>query len=104
MILLKIQPEYQRKFLRITGPPGVEKSISAQLLGKIYGFVYYETDCFRQLQNPYIPLDAENPTYAQDYQKALKGEGLEDRKKICDTANEGTNELLSGKEFDIENG
>jgi len=98
----KIQPEYQGKFLWITGPPGLGKSTSAQLLGRNHGFVFYESDCFGNIKNPYIPTDAENPSMAQVHQKALKGEGLERRRKICNAANAAFMELLSGKEFDIE--
>ena len=43
------------------------------------GFVYYEADCFANLKNPYIPLDAKDPSLAQMKQKKLK-EG--DRNKI----------------------
>jgi len=98
----KIQPEYQGKFLWITGPPGLGKSTTAQLLGRNHGYVFYESDCFGSIKNPYIPLNAENPTIAQIYQKALKGEGLERRRKICNAANAEFMELLSGREFDIE--
>ena len=98
----KMQPEYQGKFLWITGPPGLGKSTSAQLLGRNHGYVFYESDCFGNIKNPYIPLNAENPTMAQVHQKALKGEGLERRRKICNATNAAFMELLSGKEVDIE--
>ena len=98
----KIQPEYQGKFLWITGPPGLGKSTSAQLLGRNHGYVFYESDCFGNIKNPYIPTDAENPSMAQVHQKALKGEGLEKRRKICNATNAAFMELFSGKEFDIE--
>merc|ERR1712027_30625 len=71
----KIQPEYQGKFLWITGQPGLGKSTSAQLLGRNHGYVYYEGDCFPTTRNPYIPKDAENPSMAQVHQRVLKGEG-----------------------------
>merc|ERR1712212_1389074 len=59
------------------------KSTSAQLLGRNHGYVFYESDCFGNIKNPYIPTDAENPSMAQVHQKALKGEGLErGRKRI----------------------
>merc|ERR1712083_11632 len=99
----KVQPEYQGKFLWITGQPGLGKSTSAQLLGRNHGYVYYEGDCFANLKNPYIPTDAENPSMAQVLQKALKGEGMEKRKAICKKCNDSFMELMSGKEFDIEN-
>ena len=98
----KIQPEYQGKFLWITGPPGLGKSTSAQLLGRKHGYVFYESDCFENIKNPYIPTDAENPSIAQVHQKALKGEGLERRREVVKAANAAFTELFSGKEFDIE--
>merc|ERR1712142_1102284 len=99
----KIQPEYQGKFLWITGQPGLGKSTSAQLLGRNHGYVYYEGDCFSTTRNPYIPKDAENPSMAQVHQRVLKGEGLERRREICAAANNEFMELGSGKEFKIEN-
>jgi len=98
----KIQPEYQGKLLWITGPPGLGKSTSAQLLGRNHGYVFYESDCFGLIKNPYIPTDAENPTMAQVHQRALKGEGLERRREICSAANVAFMDLFSGKEFNIE--
>ena len=65
----KIQPENQGKFLWITGPPGLGKSTSAQLLCRTAGYVYYEADCFNNCKNPYIAPDVENPTLAQVHQK-----------------------------------
>jgi len=79
----KLQPNVKGKFLWITGPPGLGKSTSAQLLCKLHGYVYYESDCFDGCKNPYIPPDVENPSMAQLMQRPLKGEGLEERKKIC---------------------
>ena len=55
------------------------------------GFVYYEMDCFHQLRNPFIPLDVEDPTLYQEYQRNLTGEGREER----ETFSEG-----NGKAFD----
>ena len=98
----KIQPEYQGKFLWITGPPGLGKSTSAQLLGRNHGYVFYECDCFENIKNPYIPTDAENPSIAYVHQKALKGEGLERRREICKAANAAFTDLFSRKEFNIE--
>ena len=42
----KEQPENLGKFLWITGPPGLGKSTTAQLLARNAGYVYYEADCF----------------------------------------------------------
>ena len=48
-------------------------------------------DCFRVLRNPYIPLDVPNPTMAQEYQRKLTGEGIQERKAITE---KGTNILF----------
>ena len=49
----------------------------------ISGFVYYEVDCFCQLRNPYIPLEAEKPTMQQEFQRNLTGEGREERRRVA---------------------
>ena len=78
----KLQPENQGKLLWLTGPPGLGKSTSAQLLAKNHGYVYYEGDCFKSCKNPYIPVDAPDPSMAQVKQRQLKGKGLEERMKV----------------------
>jgi len=98
----KIQPEYQGKFLWITGPPGLGKSTSAQLLGKTAGYVYYEADCYGSCRNPYIPVDVPNPSIAQVNQNPLQGEGLEERKEISRMGTESFMKMFSGEEYDIE--
>ena len=79
-----LQPDHQGRLIWLTGPPGTGKSTSAQLLGRLHGFVYYEVDCFLQLRNPFIPLDVPNPTMMQDSQRVLEGEGRDERKAVCD--------------------
>merc|ERR1719219_1703015 len=74
----KIQPENQGKIIWLTGAPGMGKSTSAQILARNHGYVYYEADCFGACRNPYVPLDAENPSMAQMYQKPLRGQGDEE--------------------------
>ena len=69
--------------LSATGPPGFGKSTTAQLLSREHGYVYYEGDCFFGLRNPYIPADVENPSLAQTRQRMLVGEGLEERREVC---------------------
>ena len=71
----KVEPERQGRLIWITGPPGLGKSTSAQLLSREHGYVYYEGDCFFNLKNPYIPPDVENPSVAQVKQRKLVGEG-----------------------------
>lgn len=69
----KFQPENQGKLIWISGPPGSGKSTTGQLLARKNGFVYYEADCHFNHANPYVPLDVENPSMAQNMQKHLKG-------------------------------
>ena len=68
----KLQPENQGKLIWISGPPGSGKSTTGQLLARKNGFVYYEADCHFNHANPYVPLDVENPSMAQNMQKHLK--------------------------------
>ena len=80
----KVEPERQGRLIWISGPPGLGKSTSAQLLSREHGFVYYEADCFFGLRNPYIPPDVENPTMAQGRQRKLVGEGAAERKQTLE--------------------
>merc|ERR1719309_127103 len=98
----KIQPEYQGKLLWLTGPPGLGKSTSAQLLGRNHGYVYYEADCFGSCRNPYISPNVENPSMAQISQKPLKGEGIAERREICKKIMEFFDQLIEGKETNKE--
>ena len=63
----------------LAGCPGLGKSTSAQLLGRDHGYVYYEADCFLSLKNPYIPVEAEEPSLALMNQRKLVGEGAAER-------------------------
>jgi len=98
----KIQPDILGKFLWITGAPGLGKSTSAQLLCRNSGYVYYEADCFGSCKNPYIPPDVPDPSMAQVYQKALKGEGLEERKELIKRSIPVFADMMSGKDYDKE--
>ena len=80
----KVEPERQGRLIWISGPPGLGKSTSAQLLSREHGFVYYEADCFFGLRNPYIPPNVENPTMAQGRQRKLVGEGAAERKQMIE--------------------
>ena len=86
----------------LTGPPGLGKSTTAQLLGKTAGYVYYEADCFGTCKNPYIPVDVPNPSMAQVNQKPLRGDGLEERRELCKSVNDTWMKLSDGEEYDIE--
>ena len=93
----KIEPERQGRLIWITGPPGLGKSTSAQLLSREHGFVYYEGDCFFGLRNPYIPPDVENPSLAQVKQRKLVGEGVDERKKMVEKVMAEYSALLKGE-------
>jgi len=95
----KIQPEYQGKLLWISGPPGLGKSTTAQILGKMAEWVYYEADAFMSMVNPYIPLDVEDPSMAQMKQKPLKGLSKE-RIDIIKTAVGAWLSMSKGGKFD----
>ena len=59
-------------------------------------FVFYEVDCIINMRNPYIPLSANNPTMAADFQRTLTGEGSEERKEIFKKAIASWRNLLKG--------
>ena len=54
------------------GPPGAGKSTSAQLFGRNHGYVYYEADCFMNQVNPYVDLNADDPTLELGIQTPMK--------------------------------
>ena len=80
----RLQPENQGRLVWFTGPPGLGKSTTAQLLARNSDYVYYEADCFFSCRNPYIPVDVPEPSMEQINQRPLKGEGLEQRKQVCE--------------------
>ena len=98
----KIQPERQGRLIWITGPPGLGKSTSAQLLSREHGYVYYEGDCFFGLRNPYIPPDVENPSLAQAKQRKLVGEGDVERKKMVEGVTTQYKAMMKGDAWDSE--
>ena len=98
----KVQPENQGKLIFISGAPGSGKSTTALKLAKKEGFVYYEGDGFIFLRNPYIPLDAEEPSLATSKQKRIRGLSKKDLFtyegfwKLCDDMMKGD---LTEQEF-----
>lgn len=49
------------------------------------------------MRNPYIPLDVSNPTLAQDLQRTLTGDGVRERREVCDKALASWTRLLKGE-------
>ena len=98
----KVEPGRQGRLIWITGPPGLGKSTSAQLLSRDHGYVYYEGDCFFGLRNPYIPPDVENPTMAQRLQRKLVGEGAAERKKTVEKIQDSFRAMIKGEAWDRE--
>ena len=78
------------------------KSTTAQLLARDHGYVYYEADCWGSIRNPFVPLDAENPSMAQFKQKNLRGPGLEERKAVIAESKETWINCMSGKDYDAD--
>jgi len=97
-----IQPDVPGKILWFSGAPGMGKSTSAQILARNDGYVYYEADCFASLKNPYVPLDAEDPSLAQIKQRLLKGPGVKERSEMAKTAGSMFGNIIAGKEYDKE--
>lgn len=96
----KAEPERQGRLIWITGPPGLGKSTSAQLLSREHGYVYYEGDCFFGLRNPYIPSDVENPSLAQVKQRKLAGKGEAERKKMVETVMAEWTAMVKGETWE----
>ena len=66
------RPGKPGKIFWVSGPPGAGKSTTCQLLARKNDYVYYEADATMQLINPFVPIDADNPSLAQMFQKSLK--------------------------------
>ena len=74
--------DFVGKLLWFSGPPGMGKSTTAQILARDHGYVYYEADAFNLLRNPFNSLDYENPSMGTAMQKILKGPGAAERSAI----------------------
>ena len=66
-----LEPGKPGKFIFLTGIPGSGKSKLAQLMAQKYGFKYYEGDATWYENNPYIPLDSEEPSLSSYEQKPI---------------------------------
>ena len=66
-----LEPGKPGKFIFITGIPGSGKSKIAQLMAQKFGFKYYEGDATWYENNPYIPLDSEEPSLSSYEQKPM---------------------------------
>ena len=82
------KPGKPGKIFWCSGPPGAGKSTTCQLLARKNDYVYYEADATMQLINPFVPIDAENPSLAQMFQKSLRGVPREDAEAILKISKE----------------
>ena len=98
----KKQPDNLGNFIWMTGPPGLGKSTTAQLLARKAGYVYYEGDCFMFFKNPYIPVDAIEPSKAQVFQKPLRGDGLKERMDLVNNVNAESEIMMKGENYNKE--
>ena len=98
----KVEPERQGKLLWISGPPGLGKSTTAQLLSRMHGYVYYEADCFFMLRNPYIPPNAPEPSLACSKQNKLVGGGAEEREEMAVKVVGQFRRMFGGEEVDYQ--
>ena len=97
-----VEPDRQGRLLWLTGPPGLGKSTSAQLLSREHGYVYYEGDCFASLKNPYIPSNVEGASMAQRNQRKLVGEGAAERRAVADKFRKQWEVKFGGGEWDVD--
>ena len=98
----KVEPERQGRLVWMTGPPGLGKSTSAQLLSREHGYVYYEGDCFFGLKNPYISAHVEGPSMAQVKQRNLVGEGAAERRAVVSRVRKEFEARMGKGEWDAE--
>merc|ERR1712223_1946475 len=99
---IKPQPGKPGKLLWFSGPPGAGKSTTAQLMARNNGYIYYEADCMSIFVNPFVDVNAPEPSIAQMNQKPLKGLN-EKTIKAIESRNEMHNKMSApGYEFDAD--
>ena len=69
-------PGKKGKIYWLSGPPGAGKSTTCQLMARNKGFIYYEGDSIMQLLNPFVDVNAADPTKAAFRTKPLKVRSL----------------------------
>ena len=69
---VKLQPGKQGKVFWLSGPPGAGKSTTCQLMAREKDFVFYEGDATSSFVNPFVDLNADNPSMATMSQKPVK--------------------------------
>ena len=97
----KIQPEFQGRLLWVTGVPGSGNSTTGLFLSRMSGYVYYETDAFGSLSNPYIPPYLDEPSLATTKQTPL----MEVPKDRIDAVAKGRKEyqkVIAGETYDLK--
>ena len=65
-------PDKPGKIFWLSGPPGAGKSTTGQMMARGGNYTYYEGDSVMQLLNPFVDLEAEDPTKAAFRSKPLK--------------------------------
>ena len=69
---VKLQPGKPGKVFWLSGPPGAGKSTTCQLMAREKDFVFYEGDATSSFVNPFVDLNADNPSMATMSQKPVK--------------------------------
>ena len=100
----KLEPERQGKLVweSLSGPPGLGKSTTAQLLSRKHGYVYYEGDCFFMLRNPYIPPNAPEASLASLEQNKLVGAGVQEREEMAVKVVGQFRKMFAGEQVDYQ--